>query len=295
MALNLGSDSFIDYFVYNLCLTKGGYPSFEPAMNLVCTFTANFSDNVAIKIARICSISLLIMACLFFSAKFGPITGLFFLYLNGFQTLGAYRQGTATILLCLAMYYIAVNKNRFKEAILLILSFLFHYSSFFVIFTLLFRRLSGKFTAIIFISALFFIPIILQFSVFGMVLPTVTLQRYVNLTEGSLPSSAYYNLGKIWYVIYYSVLTAAVTKYFHKNSSIQPTIHLKLYYCFIPILIAVPVLTLADSWVATRISSLTNGFELLYFILWATKRMKIFMFTAYFVRTTIAFVSFFIF
>ena len=292
IAVLLDSEAFIDYFVYNKCLTNGWYPTFEPAMNVLCKFTSNFSDNIAIKTARIFSISLLVFTCLFFSTKFGPFTGLFFLYLNGFQTLGAYRQGTATILICLAVYYI-VSRNKFREISLLALAFLFHFSSIFIILILFFRRFSGKISAIVFICTIFFIPIILRYPLFELIIPIDVLGRYINLTEGALPSSAYFALGKIWYVIYFSVLIAASTKYFYKNKYSRPAIESNLYYCFLPILISVPILTLMDSWAATRISSLTNGFELLFFIFCASLRMRVFMFTAYFVRTSIAFISFF--
>jgi hypothetical protein len=297
MALMMPLDGYIDYVVYNTCFIDGSFPAFEgsePSMNLLCSVTANFSENIAIVLPRILSLGLLIAGTVFFSRKFNVYTGLFFIYLNGFQTLGAYRQGTSTILLCFALYFL-LNGRITRYYIYAISALTFHFSSVFVLFVIWLRQHMRLWIAICSCVLIMLIEPILTSPVVGFLIPQGNISRYVNLTNHSLPGGGYFALGKVWYVIYYSYFIIISVKFFEKVKFTSSFNHQRsIFLSFLPIIVAVPALTLMDSWAATRVSSLTNAFELIFFALYATSIQRLFIFLAYFVRSSIAFINFFI-
>jgi hypothetical protein len=299
MAFTLPIDGFIDYVWYNTCLTQGwledasGNKS-EPGFGLICNFTSQFPDNIAVIIPRIMSLILLVIAVIFFSRKFDIYTGIFFIYINGFQMLGAYRQGTATVLLSISIYYL-LNKKFKSFNIYSLFSFLFHYSSLLPILAVWFRKYLTLGISLGMCFGILLIEVILTSPYISFFIPESILYRYINLTNESLPGSSYFALGKVWYVIYYGYFIFITHTFFMNKENLNTYRNLRmLYLAFLPIIVAVPTLTLMDSWAATRVSSLTNAFEIIFFALCATNFQRLLMFIAYFIRTTIASISFFI-
>jgi len=295
MAFMLPLDGYIDYVWYNTCLTQGRPEDSEPGFGLICNITSFFPDNVAVKIPRILSLFLLILSVIIFSKNFDIFTGLFFLYINGFQTLGAYRQGTATIFLSFALLFVLKNKYKaynFSN----VFAFLFHYTSILPILAVWFRKYINFWIAIILCFGILLIELVLSSNYASLLIPESVLYRYINLTNESLPGSSYFAFGKLWYIFYYSYFILISYNYFLvKDFNNYFSEIKKLYFAFLPIIIAVPTLTLLDSWAATRVSSMTNAFEIVFFALCATNFQRMIMFLAYFVRTSIASLNFFVF
>jgi hypothetical protein len=282
----------IDYVVYNQCLTGGSYPDFEPGMNLFCSFTAQFDPFLAVLIARFFSLVVLVLATYFIGRRFGITSSLFFLLLNGFQMLGAYRQGWSTIFLCFAILAIVEKKKIIRGWLSLLTAISFHFSSILIFFIVLYAKFAKIWISIVSVLALLYFESLIGLF-FGLeIIPDNVLYRYIALSKASLPSNWYLELGKLWYLIYYFVFLIILFKYFRDNRSDNLR---KIYIAFLPLIIAVPILTIMDSWIATRLSSLTNPVELLFFVKSATRSQKLFMLISYTIRTGIAFLSFFIF
>lgn len=294
MATFIPIEGYIDYVWYNTCLTGGGGSvskgTSEPGFGLVCSFTSKFSNDIAVIIPRYMSLALLIISFLYILKKVDIYTGLFHLYMNGFQTLGAYRQGSATIFLCVAIIFLWHNK-KFKAYIFSVLGILFHYTSLYFLLVLFFRNVFKRVIGIFCVSIILFIEVILTSPFLAMFLPSLVLHRYNNLFNESLPGSGYFALGKVWYVVYYSYFNVIAWK---SMKNIRGSFIEKTYNVFLPMLFAVPILTLMDSWSATRISTLTNPFELLFFGVIASPMQRLIIFMFYLVRTSIAFVNFFV-
>jgi hypothetical protein len=281
----------IDFEVYNICLINGGYQDWEPGMNLICSFTSQFSPSWAVNIPRFASIVILAITTYLIGKRFGITSSFFFILLNGFQMLGAYRQGYATILLCFAILAIAERK-RIQGWLSLLTAVTFHFSSLIMFFIVLYAKYAKIWISIAAILLLLFIePLISLFLGLG-IIPDATLFRYINLANTPLPARAYLQLGKLWYLIYYFTFLIMLFRYFRDNRFDN---FRKIYIAFIPLIIAVPVLTIMDSWIAVRLSSLTNPVELLFFVKSASNFQKLFMLGSYFVRTGVAFLNFFIF
>jgi hypothetical protein len=281
----------IDYQLYNQCLINGGYLDWEPGMNLICSFTAQFSPSWAVTIPRFTSLVILAITAYLIGKRFSISSSFFFILLNGFQMLGAYRQGYATILLCFAILAIAERK-RIQGWLTLLAAVTFHFSSVLMFFIVLYAKYSKIWISIVAVLLLLFIdPLISLFLGLG-IIPDAVLYRYINLANTPLPVNEYLQLGKLWYLIYYSTFLIMLFRYFRDNRFDNLR---KIYIAFLPLIFAVLILTIMGSWIAVRLSSLTNPIELLFFVKSASNFQKLFMLVSYIVRTGVAFLNFFIF
>lgn len=290
LGFTLPDDAYIDYLVYNQCLTNGSYPNTEPGFAAVCKFTALFSDSTAITLARMFSLTLLLTSFLYFYKIFGVYTAFFHIFINGFQTLGAYRQGTSTILICVAAVML-IKSHKLRAFGTIILATLFHYSSLFFIFTLLVMKFVNRYLAILVACTVVFSSFILLNPLTAYIIPQVVLYRYDNLLNESLPGSSYFALGKVWYIVYYTYFNIILWRSFDKINNIM-LMHFS--YVLFALTLSVPILTIMDSWAATRISSMTNPLELIFFAVMASSTQRLIMLGAYVVRTSVAFINFFV-
>jgi len=286
----LPDDGYIDYLVYNQCLTNGSYPDIEPGFAVICQFTSLFSESTAITLARMLSLTLLLTSFLYFYKAFGVYTAFFHIFINGFQTLGAYRQGTATILMCVAVVML-MKSHKIRAFGTIIFATLFHYSYIFFIFVVVVMKFANRYLAILVACTVIFSSFILLHPLTAYIIPQTVLYRYDNLLNESLPVSSYFALGKVWYVVYYTYFNIILWRSFEKINNI---ILLNFSYVLFALTLCVPILTLMDSWAATRISSMTNPLELIFFAVWASSMQRLIMLGAYMVRTGVAFINFFV-
>lgn len=286
--LLLPLDHYLDYVVYNHCFISGEYENLESGFTLICKLTKFLPENLAILFPRFLVLAFFIITTYYFYRVFGIYTALFQVFLNGFQLLGGYRQGIATLFLCIAIVFLIKNKV-IKSFFYSSVAFFFHSSSFYFLLLLTTKKFfSNK------LSFLFFFVIVTIYYFFKLdflfFIDEIIRTKYTNLLAKELPDTKYFQLGTLWYLLFYTYFFFIILK---KYSYIT---HLKLNsICnfYLIIILFVIVLTLSGSWAAVRISTMINPFTLVFFGLFANKIQRLIIFLFFFIRFVIAFINFF--
>ena len=283
-------DNYLDYVVYNECLISGEALNIEIGFTLLCKFTKNLPEHLSIIIPRLAVSIFFISLTYYIYKEFGIYTALFHFFLNGFQTLGGYRQAIATLLLTFALILLLKNK-KIKCFFFSFISFFFHISCIYFFFLFFFKKFfRNKINIFFYLLIIFFIYNLFKLE-FLFFIDDVVLQRYQNLLTNSLPDSVYFKLGNVWYLVFYSYFSYLI----FKNYKLIDDLGLnKIFNFYLVIILIIILLVILNSWAAVRISTLVNPATLVFFALVANKIQRFIIFILFFVRFFVAFIAFFL-
>jgi hypothetical protein len=287
--LLLPLDHYLDYEVYNKCFISGGYENIESGFTLICKFTKFFPENLAILFPRFLVFAFFIITTFYFYRVFGIYTATFQVFLNGFQTLGGYRQAIATLFLCIAIVFLIKNK-AVKSFFYSFIAFFFHSSSFYFFILLTTKKFFNNKLFFLFLILILILYYFFKLD-FLFFVDEAIRSRYINLLGNKLPDSTYFLFGSLWYLSFYTYFFLIIL---NKYKYIT---HLKLNsICnfYLIIILLVIFLTLTGSWAAVRISTMVNPFTLVFFGLIANQIQRLIIFLFFSIRFIIAFINFFI-